>query len=67
MSLPEWETALTDSLLRRLNPNLINGIKTPERYFQILQDVLLVKFSKHKTRIAQKELVDIALEKKAGK
>lgn len=42
-----------------LNPNIINGIKIPEKYIALLQQVYQEGFSKFRARITQKFVTDI--------
>lgn len=63
ISAPEWDAEkLTDILKKNLNPSIVNGIKAPECYLPILQDLYLNHFSRYKIRIAQKEVADISSE-----
>lgn len=54
--------SLTRVLKERLNPNVVNGIKIPEVYLQLLQEVFKESFSKFKIRITQRMVQDIANE-----
>lgn len=43
-----------------LNPTVINGIKIPESYIQLLQELYVANFSMYKVRITQRIVEDVA-------
>ena len=51
--------SLTDILKRCLSPNCINGIKIPEAYIQLLNEIYLAHFVSYKIRITQRMVEDI--------
>lgn len=60
VSLPNWDgEKLTGILKKKLNPNVINGIKIPESYIPLLQELFVNHFSNYKIRITQKEVEDV--------
>lgn len=60
VSLPEHDAdALTAILKEVLNPNVINGIKIPERFLGLLQDVYVNNFQRYRVRITQRIVEDV--------
>lgn len=53
---------LLDVLKKTLQPNIINGIKAPEQYLPIIQNLYVDHFSRYKIRIAQKVVSDVSQE-----
>jgi len=63
VSLPHFpKSFLTVILKETLNPNVINGIKIPEKYTQLLQEVFVDHFSNYKIRITQRVVQDLSNE-----
>lgn len=50
---------LTKVLKERLNPSVINGVKIPENFIQLLQETYLDHFRQYKLRITQRLVQDI--------
>lgn len=55
---------LFEALRENLNPNVINGIKIPEDYLGLLQNLYLESFSKYKIRVTQRVVEDVANEER---
>lgn len=53
---------LKQVLKEKLNPGVINGLKIPEQYIQMVQDIYKDNFSYYKIRITQRMVQDIANE-----
>lgn len=54
------EKILFNALKEKLNSNLVNGIKIPEKYITLLQEVVKKHFARFRIRIAQRIVTDIA-------
>lgn len=55
---------LVNILKEKLNPRVVNGIKIPERYLGLLQDVYLENFGNYKIRVTQRVVEDVANEER---
>jgi len=53
---------LIESLKEKLHPSMINGLKIPEKYIQMLQEIFKECFANFKIRITQKLVQDINKE-----
>lgn len=63
ISRPELNKEILSKVLReRLHPTIINGIKIPEEYIQLLHEVFKESFSNYKIRITQRIVEDIRNE-----
>lgn len=58
------QVRLREALRENLNPNVINGIKIPEEYLWMLQNVYLENFEKYKIRVTQRLVEDVANEER---
>lgn len=56
------EHSLTTVLKERLDPSLVNGIKIPEKFLHLLQEVYLCHFRYYKMRITQRIVQDVNRE-----
>lgn len=56
------EETLTKFLKEKLNPNILNGIKIPEKFIPLLQEIYKASFSQYKIRITQRIVTDINKE-----